>query len=553
VQLGINLGGSAANTLTIASNATFNNYQVANPLTWSLVLSNSSTYWSQSGSGLQNDWAGPVSLLGAATLQADGVITISGEVTGPGSFTKIGASTATLSASNSYTGGTTITNGVLVVANHAAVGTGLVTINRSATRLVVNDDVTLTNSIVINGGGVAYRGLIENSGAGNATLRGGTITINGNLSGGGHFGSAAGGTLTIADPINSTTNVSCRIGTVIFQGGGSYPTFIQNEGTVRLGANNGLATSATVELAVSGAGVLDLAGFNQTLAGLKRTTANAAIVTNSSGTDDSVLTITGASIFQGQIEDSGVAGNRIALVVNGGDLTLSGSNTYSGGTLVSAGKLHVNNTAGSGTGSGAVTVQSGATIGGQGVLAGDATVSAGATLAPGSSTGVGTLTFNGSLSFAGNVSVDLDKSLVQSNDLVNVLGTLNHTGTGTLTVNNLGPALVAGDTFKLFSQPVPNGNALTVVGPAGVTFTNHLATDGGITVLTAAPPTLNYAHTGSALEFSWTGNFKLQAQTNALSVGLSTNWVDYPGGGSSPVSVPLDATQGSVFFRLMSP
>jgi hypothetical protein len=66
--------------------------------------------------------------------------------------------------------------------------------------------------------------------------------------------------------------------------------------------------------------------------------------------------------------------------------------------------------------------------------------------------------------------------------------------------------------------------------------------------------TLNYTLSGSpgaqSLDFSWTGSFKLQSQTNALNVGLSTNWYDYPGGGSSPVSVPIDSSNDSVFFRL---
>jgi hypothetical protein len=65
---------------------------------------------------------------------------------------------------------------------------------------------------------------------------------------------------------------------------------------------------------------------------------------------------------------------------------------------------------------------------------------------------------------------------------------------------------------------------------------------------------LNYTMSGSpgaqSLDFSWTGSFKLQSQTNALNVGLNTNWYDYPGGDSSPVSVPVDASNGSVFFRL---
>ncbi len=71
---------------------------------------------------------------------------------------------------------------------------------------------------------------------------------------------------------------------------------------------------------------------------------------------------------------------------------------------------------------------------------------------------------------------------------------------------------------------------------------------------TTAPPILNFTHSvGTGLQFSWTGSYKLQVQTNDLGHGLSSNWVDYPGGGTSPVSVPPDAAQGSVFFRLVSP
>jgi Concanavalin A-like lectin/glucanases superfamily len=64
-------------------------------------------------------------------------------------------------------------------------------------------------------------------------------------------------------------------------------------------------------------------------------------------------------------------------------------------------------------------------------------------------------------------------------------------------------------------------------------------------------PILNYTNVGGGqLQFSWTGSGILQSQTNSLSAGLGTNWVDYPGGGTSPVTVPVDASQGSVFFRV---
>jgi hypothetical protein len=68
---------------------------------------------------------------------------------------------------------------------------------------------------------------------------------------------------------------------------------------------------------------------------------------------------------------------------------------------------------------------------------------------------------------------------------------------------------------------------------------------------TLGRPTLSAIHTADGFQFSWVGAFKLQVQTNTLGTGLSTNWVDYAGG-ISPVTVPIDANQGTVFFRLIS-
>jgi hypothetical protein len=71
--------------------------------------------------------------------------------------------------------------------------------------------------------------------------------------------------------------------------------------------------------------------------------------------------------------------------------------------------------------------------------------------------------------------------------------------------------------------------------------------------LTVAPlgqPVLTNGVSGNTITFSWGGPYKLQAQTNTLSVGVSNNWGDYPGGGSSPVSVTINKANGTVFFRL---
>ena len=58
---------------------------------------------------------------------------------------------------------------------------------------------------------------------------------------------------------------------------------------------------------------------------------------------------------------------------------------------------------------------------------------------------------------------------------------------------------------------------------------------------------MTFTNSGSSLQITFTGG-TLQAQTNALSSGLGTNWVNYPG--SSPVTVPIDPANGSVFFRV---
>lgn len=63
----------------------------------------------------------------------------------------------------------------------------------------------------------------------------------------------------------------------------------------------------------------------------------------------------------------------------------------------------------------------------------------------------------------------------------------------------------------------------------------------------SAPPLLQASYLGGVLTLTWTDpSFHLQAQTNSLTGG----WTDYPDGGSSPVTVTVDNSAGTVFFRL---
>lgn len=268
-------------------------------------------------------------------------------------------------------------------------------------------------------------------------------------------------------------------------------------------------------------------------------------------TGETIDVASGASASFGPVTIAGTAG---LTKTNAGTLTLNAANSYSGDTTVSGGTLALGP---SGSINGVVTVASGATLMGRGTINGLVTVASGATLAPGSS--VSTITFNNGLILAGNLFIEVDKTLSPSNDLAVVTGTLTNAGTGTLTVTNLGATpLVAGDSFTLFSQPLTNGSALTIVSDGGVVWTNKLEVDGSIQVVSA--PSAGQAYLqwgvtgGNSLGFTWTNaNVKLQAQTNAAGIQLGdTNWFDYPGGGSSPVNVTIDPANPSVFFRLRS-
>jgi hypothetical protein len=111
--------------------------------------------------------------------------------------------------------------------------------------------------------------------------------------------------------------------------------------------------------------------------------------------------------------------------------------------------------------------------------------------------------------------------------------------------------LVAGNTsggqFTFSSKEAVATSTGVLTGSAG-----DLAPYLSFTVGQMTPPDLKFSVSGdgATIDFSWTGSYRLQSQTNGLNTGLSTNWVDYPGGTSSPVSVPVDEVQGAVFFRL---
>ena len=91
------------------------------------------------------------------------------------------------------------------------------------------------------------------------------------------------------------------------------------------------------------------------------------------------------------------------------------------------------------------------------------------------------------------------------------------------------------------------GSSFTVVGSISVfDITGAVST---------VPPNLNLTIANGQLQLSWPADhtgWTLQMQTNSLSVGLSTNWVNVAGStGQNSINLPTTTHNGNVFFRLV--
>jgi hypothetical protein len=75
--------------------------------------------------------------------------------------------------------------------------------------------------------------------------------------------------------------------------------------------------------------------------------------------------------------------------------------------------------------------------------------------------------------------------------------------------------------------------------------------------VSGAATSLAFALNGSQLQLSWPADhtgWLLQMQTSSVGAGLGLNWITVTDTDTTnQLNVPLDASNGSVFFRLVSP
>ena len=318
---------------------------------------------------------------GAIVANFTDTLVLAADISDVGTLSKAGPGILILTGNNSFSGGTTVTGGLI---NFMAGGLG-------------------TGTISLNGGGLQWAtgntsdisAQLAAIGSGGATFdtNGNNVSFAAALSGVGGITKAGGGTLTlsVASSYGGATNV--------------------NAGTLQAGAANAIAPMSAVT--VAGGATLALNGFNQTvgsLAGAGSVTLGTALLT--AGGDNTSTTFSGAISGTGGLTKNGT-----------GVLNMTGANTYVGLTTVNAGTLSVN-----GSLAGAVALNSGALLSGTGRVGG--LVSNGGTIAPGNS--IGTLTVGGNFTQNGGI-YQVEVNAAGQNDRINATGSATLNG-GTVQV-----------------------------------------------------------------------------------------------------------------------
>lgn len=436
------------------------------------------------------------------------------------------------------------------------------------------------NSLSLGGGegGLNLLGVITNAGlTGPVSIEGSKTHIRGAL--------AVTNSVSIGSSSGLGAGFNERFTTVTLDGKNFWTNTFVGRGRVNLGTNDALPVNAPVRVGVLSAGVgdrriyFDLGGFNQTFIGFTETAVGDSLVVlgNSSTNSNSVLTLAGlpgetntTAWYLMDVMDTPATPHLVSLNVTSGLWVFQNTNSFTGPTAISGGSLLLNKGSGISAGrvgqlsTSAVSVSGSGTLGGNGYIGGPVIVNSGGTLSAGvSPKAVGALTIENTLTLnAGSTSVFDFNLNTGTNDQVVGLSSLTYGGT--LVITNLGTQPITNGTIlPLFSSASYTAGAVTVspVRPAlGLRWdTSYLAVDGTLRVIpvnTNAIP-ITSGVSGGVLTLSWPADhigWRLQNQTNSLSVGLTPSWFDVAGStATNQVTLPINATSPTVFFRLVYP
>jgi len=470
-----------------------------NPQAWNADFTFAGSQSLNLGSGSVTLGASRQVTVSASTLTIGGII--SGAHLG---LTQTGNGTLVLGTNNTYSGGTTVNGGVLILTNKISGAPG-----------------QIIGSLTVNSGAEAQSGDYWSLGYGsgyvtNIVLNGGTLTF-------------TGGNSYPNDTGFAGTNLTLNGATVQANGGGSGFDFYSGSGAnqttyVNVMPNpiaSVISCQTDLRLGSSGSLVFNVIGYGN-------------------GND---LLVSG-SIVQA------IAGKVGGAIIKSGAgvMTLSASNSTTSSITVNAGALLINGLVSSSS----LTVSDNATLGGSnGVIFGPVDVQAGGTFAP-----EGVLTINSDLTLEdGSTTVVPINAAASTNAVVNAINNLSYSGT--LVISNLAGTPVGGQQFQLFNASAPANNFTAISGTPGTGLTYSFnPTTGVLSVLGGTPTPTNIMASLSSgnLVLTWPNGqgWNLQAQTNTLAIGLGTNWVNVSGA-TSPFTNVMDPANGSVFYRLTYP
>ncbi len=468
-------GGTATivnhGTLNFNNNSDAQNSQITNDGTVNFIGSATADNATIANAGTVNLFAsvgiGSLSGAGAVNLGNNNLTlgnlnqnnAISGAISGNGSLIKVGTGNLTLTGANTYTGNTTITNGVLTFtgATNGLLGN---IINNAA--LVFNQAANSSFNQVISGSGT-----VTKSGAGTLTLvgnntynggtflNGGTLSVNANN----RLGAAAGGLTFNGGTLRTTATFASNRGVTLNAGGGTFNT---DPGTTL--AMSGVI-GGTGPLTKVGTGNLILSGAN-TYTG--NTTITAGILTFTGDTSNlgGNIANNAALVFNQAVNSSFnqvISGNGTVTKSGTGVLTFTGANTYTGGTTIAQGTLLNNGSLAS-----SVIVNPGAIYDGNGS---SGSIINNGTVSPGAA--IGFLTVNGDYSGVGRLLIEFNRT---ATDLLRATGIATLTGGSLLATtptqfgNNKVYTILsaAGGVNGVFSQTQVPSNALLAYLPTAV-------------------------------------------------------------------------------------
>ena len=418
---------------------------------------------------------------------ASALTDVTGDITGAGGLIKTGAGTLTLTGTNTYAGGTTISAGTLQIGNGGTAG-----------------------SIVGN--------VLDNSAL--AFDRSDNVTFGGVISGTGSLTQLGAGTLTLTGANAYTGGTTISAGTLQIGNGGTTGSIVgnvlDNSALAFDRSNNvtfGGVISGTGSLTQLGAGTLTLTGANTYTGGT--TISAGTLQIGNGGTTGSVagnVADNGALAFDRRVcvtFGGVISGSGSLAQLGGGTLTLTGANTYTGGTTISAGTLQIGGAGSLGGGSyaGAITddgtlqYSSSASQTLSGVISGAGALT--------KDTSTSTLTLTGANAYTGGTTISAGTLQIGTG------GT-----TGSLVGNVADDGALAFDRSDnvTFSGVVSGAGSLTQLGTGTLTLTGANTFTGATTI---ASGTLALSGTGSIASSSGVadnGTFDISGTTSGASI-----------------------------------